>query len=159
MWQKLPTVLPQFKRDHGSYHLLRPNRPLVYSLFSKLNYYHKVLMFGFHVKQFSVHWTRSCNWKCVSKCHCDRVVFSKALDKSANFQSVTACVDLANYWITVTWVLVKSFVVAALCSRSQKIMDHLAESLKNFSAKLQLSAVWQATNITCRYTSTAIFKP
>ena len=83
------------KRDHGSYHLLRPNRPLVYSLILKLNYYHKVLIFGFHVKQFSKH--RGQATKSVWKCHCDRVVVSKALDKSTNFQSVTACVDLANY--------------------------------------------------------------
>ena len=52
-------------------------------------------MLGFHVKQFSKH--RGQATKSVSKCHCDRVVISKALDKSTNFQSVTACVVLANY--------------------------------------------------------------
>ena len=82
------------KRDHGSYHLLRPNRPLVYSLILKLNYYHKVLMLGFHVKQFAEH--RGHATESVSKCHCDRVIVS-ALHKSTNFQSATACVVLANY--------------------------------------------------------------
>ena len=141
-WQKFPTGLTQFNwQDHGSYHLLRPNRPLVYSVILKLNYYHKVLMFGFHVKQFSEH--RGHANESVSKCHCDRVVVS-ALHKGTNFQSVTACVVLvANYWLTVTWMRVESSIVATLCSRSQKIMEHLPESLKNFSAKLKFSAVWQ----------------